>query len=70
MSQTTTAIINTPPEMLTIRAAAKRGLLPERALRRLAAQGKLPIVRSGKTMYLNYTALVEQLQRGEGSVFE
>jgi hypothetical protein len=34
------------------------------------AENKIPTVKSGKVQYLNFTALVEQLQRGEGGVFE
>jgi len=56
--------------MLTTRQVAKRGLLPERALRRLVAQGKIPVVRSGKVGYINYTALVEQLNSGAGGIWE
>lgn len=63
-------VIKDPPEMLTVRQTAKRGLLPERALRRLVAQGKIPVIRSGKTCYVNYTALVEQLNNGEGAMFQ
>ncbi|MCL2579115.1 MAG: hypothetical protein FWE32_03695 [Oscillospiraceae bacterium] len=58
------------PEMVTIRQAAQRGILPERTLRRLVAQNKIPVLRSGKTMYLNFTRLCEQLQKGEGEVWE
>ena len=65
-------IVSNPnkPEMVTIREAAKRGILPEAALRRLVAQGKIPVVRSGKTMYLNYTTLCRQLSSGDGSVWD
>ena len=58
------------PEMLTVRQTAMRGILPERALRRLVAQNKIPVVRSGKTMYINYTRLCEQLQSGEGDIWQ
>ena len=56
------------PEMLTVRQAARRGILPERTLpertlRRLVAQNKIPIVRSGKTAYLNYALQCEQLNK-------
>ena len=58
------------PEMLTVRQVALRGLLPERALRRLVAQGKIPIIRSGKTQYVNYTRLCEELNSGIGEVWQ
>ena len=58
------------PEMLTIRQAAQRRILPERTIRRLVSQGKIPVVRSGKVMYLNYTRLCEELQNGAGAVWQ
>ena len=58
------------PEMLTVRQVARRKVLPERTLRRLVATGKIPVIRSGKTMYLNYTRLCEQLQSGEGEIWQ
>ncbi len=66
MGQTTT--IN-DPEMVTVRQAAQRGILPERTLRRLVAMGKLPVIRSGKVAYLNYTALCQQLATGSGDIW-
>ncbi len=55
------------PEMLTIPQLARRGILPERAIRRLVAERKIPVVRSGRTQYINYTLLAEQLRRGDGN---
>lgn len=57
------------PEMLTVRQAAKRGILPERAIRRLIAEGKIPTVRSGKVQYINCALLCEQLNSGIGSIW-
>ena len=57
------------PEMLSIRQAAARGILPERALRRLVAEEKIKVVRSGRTQYVNFTALIEQLNNGEGALW-
>ena len=65
-----TVTASNKPEMVTVRQASQRGILPERALRRLVAQNKIPVVRSGKTMYINYTRLCEQLNSGEGEVWE
>ena len=56
--------------MLTVRQVAKRGILPERALRRLVSLGKIPVVRSGKTQYINFTSLIDQLSTGAGNVWE
>jgi len=67
MTQETTS---NKPEMLTVRQVAQRKLLPERALRRLVAQNKIPVVRSGKVAYINYTRLCEQLHSGEGEVWQ
>ena len=58
------------PEMLSIRQAAARGILPERAIRKLITIKKIPVVRSGNRQYINYTLLCEQLANGEGGVFE
>ncbi|MDR1320941.1 MAG: hypothetical protein LBK56_05895 [Gracilibacteraceae bacterium] len=57
------------PEMISIRQAAKRGVLPERALRRFVATGQIPTVRSGRTAYINYDLLLEQLQSGVGAIW-
>lgn len=65
MTQGTT---NTP-EIVTIRQAAKRKILPERTLRRLAHEGRIPIIQSGRTKYLNLTALIEQLNSGAGDLW-
>lgn len=58
------------PEMITVRQAAGRGVLPERALRRLIAQRRIPVVRSGRTQYINYNRLIEMLNCGEGTIWE
>lgn len=62
--------IDSKPEMLTVRQAAQRKILPERALRRLVSQNKIPVVRSGKVAYINFTALIEQLNSGEGEIWQ
>ena len=69
MTQSATTPTN-KPEMLSIRQTAARGILPERTLRRLVAQGKIKTVRSGKTHYVNFTTLVEQLNSGEGDIWQ
>jgi hypothetical protein len=38
-----------PPCMLSVTHVAKKGLLPERALRRLVKEGKITTIKSGKT---------------------
>lgn len=49
------------PRMLTIRQVAATGLLPETALRRLAAEGRLPALKVGNRLLINLDLLVEQL---------
>jgi hypothetical protein len=49
------------PKMLTIRETARTGILPETALRRLAAEGRLPCIYVGRKALVNFDALVEQL---------
>ena len=56
-------------EMLTVRQVAKRGILPERTLRNLIAQGRIPTIKSGRTMYINYSRLCAELQNGAGAIW-
>jgi hypothetical protein len=48
---------NNTPKMMTVRQVAQLKILPERALRLLVAQHKIPVVKSGKVAYINYNAL-------------
>ena len=47
---------------LTIRQIAKTGLLPEHALRVMEKTGKLPSIRTGNRILINYDRLVEMLE--------
>ncbi len=47
---------------LTIRQAAKNGIMSEHFLRLLVAQGRCPGVYSGNRFLVNVDALVEQLE--------
>jgi excisionase family DNA binding protein len=58
------------PLMLTVRQAAATGVLPERTLRRLIAKKRIPVIRSGRTQYINFGRLVEALEKGEGLIWE
>ena len=49
-------------EFLTIRQVAARGILPEHALRLLSKQNKLPQIKVGAKVLINYQKLLEQLQ--------
>ena len=66
----TPATTNNPPEMLTIRQTAQRGILPERTIRRLVAENKIPVVRSGVVAYINFTRLCDQLNNGHGEIWQ
>ena len=50
------------PKMVTIREAAKTGILPENALRVLVRNGNIPAVYSGKKAFINYDNLCAYLQ--------
>ena len=63
------AIQKEKPVMLTVRQAAATGVLPERTLRRLIAEKKIPVIRSGRTQYINYGRLVDTLDKGEGLIW-
>ena len=49
-------------EFLTIRQTAARGILPEHALRLLSKQNKLPQIKVGAKVLINFPKLIEQLQ--------
>jgi hypothetical protein len=49
------------PHMMTVREAARTGILPEHALRVLLKQGKLPVIYIGKKALINYDRLCDQL---------
>jgi hypothetical protein len=49
------------PKMLTIPQLAAEGYLPERAIRRLVAEGAIPTVRIGTRRYINLTVFIRYL---------
>ena len=49
------------PRMMTIRETARTGILPETALRRLAAENRLPALQVGNRLLVNYDRLVQML---------
>lgn len=57
-------------EILSARQVIKRTGLPSQMIYSNIAKGKIPVIRSGKTMYINYTALCEQLSSGEGAIWK
>ncbi len=50
------------PKMMTIRQIASTGILPEHALRVMAKNNKLPAVKVGNKLLINYDKLVEYLE--------
>lgn len=55
------------PTMLTVREIAKKGILPEHAIRLLLKDGKLPVIYVGKKAFINYDKLLELLSQLDGS---
>lgn len=51
------------PRFMTIREAAKAGILPENRLRQMQHQGKLPGIYSGNKFLVNADILLEQIER-------
>ena len=49
------------PKLMTIRQAARTGILPEHALRALIKAGSISAVYVGKRAYINYDTLCRQL---------
>ena len=49
-------------EFLTIRQVAARGILPEHALRILSKQNRLPQIKIGNKILINFPKLIEQLE--------
>jgi hypothetical protein len=37
---------------------------------KLISVGKIPVIRNGKAMYINFTGLVEQLNNRQGDIWE
>jgi len=64
------AIQKEKPVMLTVRQAAATGVLPERTLRRLIAEKKIPILRSGRTQYINYGKLLDALNNDASGIWD
>jgi len=52
------------PEMMTVSQLKKTGILPERAIRRIVAEGRVPVVKSGNRNYVNFDAFKRYLETG------
>ena len=55
---------NTKPQMLTIPQIAKMGILPDRAIRRLVAEKRLPAIPIGNRQYINLSVFEQYLASG------
>ena len=50
------------PRMLTIRQTAETGILPENTLRQFVKTGKVPFIRVGNRVLINYNKLCRMLE--------
>ena len=62
--------VNKPDDICAARQVGARTGLPQRLIYRLIAEGKIPVIRAGRTKYVNCTLLLEQIKKGEGAIFE
>lgn len=56
-------MVEKTPKFLTARGTAKTGILSERAIRLMIAQGRCPGIYNGNRFLVNYYLLLEQLDR-------
>ena len=49
------------PRFMSIHEVAKTGILPERCLRKMAKEGRLPAIKTGNKTLINFDRLVELL---------
>lgn len=57
-------------KLMTIREAAKTGIMSEYALRRFAKQGKLPAIYMGNRCYINIEQLKKQIDNLQGNLYQ
>jgi excisionase family DNA binding protein len=57
-------------EMLTIRQTAAKSGLPERMIRTLVREGKIPAVKAGNRNYLNYSRVMSDLSSYQGEMWQ
>ena len=56
------------PRMLSIRQVADTGIMSEHALRVLVAEKRVPFIKVGRKVLINYTALCTQLDNARNEV--
>jgi hypothetical protein len=57
-------------EMLTVTQCAKRGILPERTLRQLVKEKRIPTIEIGSRHYVNYKLLIDMLTDPRSAVWK
>jgi hypothetical protein len=71
MLQTVTAEVNNrKDDICAARQVGARTGLPQKAVYRLISEGKIPVIRCGRTKYVNCTLLRDELASGKGTLFE
>lgn len=58
------------PQMVTIPEAAKLRVLPENALRTLVREGRIAVIYSGNTPYINLTRLAADLDDPNSKIYQ
>ena len=70
MLETATAETNCrKDDICAARQVGARVGLPQKAVYRLISEGKIPVIRCGRTQYVNCTLLREELASGKGALF-
>ena len=57
LSDTADSAVDKLPKMMTIREIAATGILPEYAIRTLVREGKIPAIRCGTAVRINFNTL-------------
>jgi hypothetical protein len=58
----------TPPELKSIPAVARTGLMSDYALRKGVKAGEIPVVFVGRKALINYSLLLSQLESLKGNI--
>ena len=58
------------PEIISARQAKQRGVFPGRAIDTLIREGKIKVIKVGRTNYINWTLLCSELSNGEGDIWK
>lgn len=69
LSNTTDTAVGKLPKMMTIREIAATGVLPEYAIRTLVREGKIPAIRCGTSVRINFNTLIEMLNDTSSALY-